>query len=244
MEIRAVSLDLFDTLVDLVMDASRGAYPTGGDLHRAVSEHADVSFEDFLARLREADRTLREERVAHGLEVPTPVRFGLLAERLGIPDPALPERLTDIHMGAIRRSVRVPSHHAHLLRTLGRRVRVGLCSNFTHGPTARRILVDGSFDGALETVVISEEVGVRKPRREIFEAVLSGLEEEAAATLHVGDDLRADVAGAAALGMRTAWITRRIEDAERRLADYDGPRPDFVIRDLAELEALLARDRS
>ena len=60
-----------------------------------------------------------------------------------------------------------------------------------------------------------------------------------AEVLHVGDSLRADVGGAAALGIRTVWVTRRIRDPETRLAEHEGPRPDHAIADLAELSALL-----
>ena len=57
--------------------------------------------------------------------------------------------------------------------------------------------------------------------------------------LHVGDSLDADVAGAAPLGMATAWLTRRVRDPEAALREYAGPKPDHVIADLGELEQLL-----
>jgi FMN phosphatase YigB (HAD superfamily) len=59
--------------------------------------------------------------------------------------------------------------------------------------------------------------------------------------LHVGDNLHADIAGAYALGIRTAWVTRRVDDPEQRLQDHAGPPPDVTIRDLAEIPALLSR---
>jgi hypothetical protein len=39
--------------------------------------------------------------------------------------------------------------------------------------------------------------------------------------------------------MRTAWITRRCPDVAAALHAHRGPRPDHVIRDLAELPPLL-----
>ena len=60
-----------------------------------------------------------------------------------------------------------------------------------------------------------------------------------AETIHVGDSLRADVGGAAALGIRTVWITRRIADPSAALAAHRGPPPDWSIHDLAELPRLL-----
>ncbi len=37
----------------------------------------------------------------------------------------------------------------------------------------------------------------------------------------------------------TLWITRRIEDPDTALASYEGPRPDHIVADLKEVEALL-----
>ena len=55
----------------------------------------------------------------------------------------------------------------------------------------------------------------------------------------MGDDLRADVGGAAPLGIRTAWLTRRVRDPEAKLRVYEGPPPDWTLADLGELSALL-----
>ena len=49
----------------------------------------------------------------------------------------------------------------------------------------------------------------------------------------------ADVGGAAPLGIRTAWITRRVGDPEAKLREWEGPPPDWTIADLAELEELV-----
>jgi len=87
--------------------------------------------------------------------------------------------------------------------------------------------------------VISDAIGFRKPRAEIFEAVLAELGVAPEETLHVGDNLAADIGGAAPLGIRTAWITRRIADREAALRAHEGPSPDRVIADLAEIEDLL-----
>jgi putative hydrolase of the HAD superfamily len=87
--------------------------------------------------------------------------------------------------------------------------------------------------------VISDAIGIRKPRAEIFEAVLAELDVAPQEALHVGDSLSADVGGAAPLGIRTVWITRRIADREIALRAYEGPAPDCVIEDLSEIEGLL-----
>jgi HAD superfamily hydrolase (TIGR01549 family) len=245
--IRAVVFDLFDTLVDMrsedvatVECGGRRVPASLRDLHAAVAARRPVSFERFLAATLELESELRESHYARHREVPTRERFAALLARLDLDDAELPEVLTRLHMAEIRSHVRVPPHHAPLLRSLAGRVRLGLCSNFSDAPTALAILVEADLRAPLGSIVISESVGLRKPAGGIFDAVLAGLGVAAQEALHVGDSLRADVGGAAARGMKTAWLTRRVTRCEERLREHAGPAPDFVIRDVAEVEALLA----
>jgi len=246
--VRAVLFDLFDTLVDLHYDriprdehAGKPVPPTARALHTAVAERSDVTFEYFLEVVFAADQEFREERYAKGLELPTEERFTAVLNRLGLVDAELASCMTAIHMDAIRGQTEVPEHHAGLLAELRRRVRVGLCSNFSHSPTALGILDEADFQRHFDTIVISDAVGIRKPRIEIFEVALEGLGVAADEVLHVGDSLRADVGGAAAAGIPSVWITRRIRDPDRQMREHDGPAPDYVIGDLAELPGLLDR---
>jgi FMN phosphatase YigB (HAD superfamily) len=236
--IRAVSFDLFDTLVDLELSGAP-LQESLRALYVAIRTYTDLDFEAFCQVARRADRELRDSRYPQGLEISTEERFAHLLGRLGIERPSLVGTLTGIHMGIIQGRVDVPPHHGEVLGRVRARVRVALCSNFTHAATARRILDESALVAHLDTVVISVDVGLRKPRPEIFQAVLQGLGTAPEETLHVGDNLRDDVAGAAASGMRTAWLTRRIGDPEGALAGHEGPRPDFVIGDLGDVVELL-----
>lgn len=238
--IRALCFDLFDTLVDLGRgDPGAALRSSMIALHAEVSAHLEIDLESFGRQLREADRALRESR-EEGSEISTEERFAHLLEQLGVAHPTLHERLTEVHMGLLRDQVHVPRHHAEVLREMRRRAPVALCSNFTHAPTARGILDDAGLTSWLDPIVISVEVGLRKPRRELFQAVVEGLGVAPEETLHVGDNLKADVAGAREAGLRTAWITRRVPYPARALGENPGPPPDYVISDLAEILPLLA----
>ena len=247
MAIRAVLFDLFDTLVDLDMAGlprvkvgDREFPTTAGALHAHVAARAPLSLEDFVAALYATDEALRTERYGAGRELPTLERFQALAERLELTDPDLPRLLTETHMALLRGQVGLLGHHAPLLAELGRRLRLGVCSNFSHSQTALAILEEAGLRWHLDAVLVSDAIGYRKPRPEIFTAALSALGTAPEETLHVGDSLRADVAGAAALGIRTAWITRCVRDPAKALAEHEGPRPDLVVADLAELAEHLA----
>jgi len=244
--IRGLSLDLFDTVVDIHMDRlpvvdidGRRVPSTYGLLHAASVQWHGLEFERFATELARVDREMRDSYYAEHRELPTIVRFRTFGALLGVADDAMAQTLTDVHMGAIRQNVTVPEHHDALLARLRGRVPVGLCSNFSHSETAREVLDRAGLLDHFDTVVISDALGLRKPRAEIFQAVAEGLRLPPAEILHVGDSLDADVAGAKALGMRTAWLTRRVRKPEAVRDAYTGAPPDHVIADLAELEQLL-----
>lgn len=77
----------------------------------------------------------------------------------------------------------------------------------------------------------SDEVGVYKPDRRIFDHALAGLGVEPDRAWHVGDRRRTDVAGAQAVGMGTARVTLAYDDAD----PAEGPSGDVVIASYNEL---------
>ncbi len=247
MATRSVLFDLFDTLVDLVLEGlplvelgQRRIPSTYHALHQVIVQRAELDFERFSQELASVDREGRQRTLDEGREYPTLERFQALLERLALDDDGLAERLTRTHMGLLRGTARFHPHHAEILRELHRTVRIGVCSNFSHAPTARGLLDEAGLLPHIDVVVISEEVGIRKPRREIFNAALERLGARREDTLHVGDNLKADVEGAAAAGLTSVWITRRVRNPEEALREYAGPAPAHVIKDLSELPRLVS----
>ncbi len=246
MPIRAVVFDLFDTLVDLSLDGlprvrvrDREIPSSLGVLHARIGEVTEIGLERLADELGALDRELRQSRHRQGRELPTRERFERLCRRLpGIPAervPELAEGLTQAHMGLLREQVGYLEHHPEVVEALSHRVKLAVCSNFSHSQTALRVLEEAQLRWSFDAVVISDTTGFRKPRPEIFRATFAALGVVPSETLHVGDNLRADVAGAAAVGARTAWVTRRVEDPDRALREHEGPAPDLVVTDLAEL---------
>ena len=246
MPIRAIVFDLFDTLVDLRLEdfpqvefRNRRFAASLGVLHELVGRFAEVDFDHFGDTLFDVDRGLRDRFYAADVEVPSIDRFRALALRLGIEAPELPDLLTETHMRMFRENSPAPAHHAALLERLRARVKLGLCSNFTHAQTAHAVLEQTGLAAHLDATVISETFGWRKPKRDIFERVLGDLDVGPHEAIHVGDSLKADVGGASALGIRTVWVTRRVKDPAKALADHPGPKPDHQIADLAEVVEFL-----
>jgi putative hydrolase of the HAD superfamily len=130
-------------------------------------------------------------------------------------------------MGVLRSGVELLRTPRRRARPPARHARLGLCSNFSHSETALAVLDDAGLRDALDPRASgrSDAFGLRKPRAEIFAEVVTRLGVAPRETLHVGDSLRADVAGAATRGLRTAWITRRVSDVPARSRAHEGPRP-------------------
>lgn len=117
----------------------------------------------------------------------------------------------------------VPSARWHLLERLGKRYRLFLLSNTDpiHIDRLRRRMDLEAFEQLFERVYYSQDTGLRKPERALFERVLRENGLEAARTLFVDDTLE-NVEGARAAGLQGLWL-----DLSRR-------RPDEVLAALAQ----------
>ena len=104
--------------------------------------------------------------------------------------------------------------HCHLipgtkdmLQTLKGTYRLGLLSNFTHGPAAREIIEHVGLNPFFDVILISGEEGFRKPHPSVFHRLVEGLGVEPDQTIYVGDDPEPDITGAQRAGLRPVWTT-------------------------------------
>lgn len=93
----------------------------------------------------------------------------------------------------------------------------------------RKRLRAGNIDEMFESIVISDEVGIRKPKKEIFEVALSDLKLSNKEVLFVGDSLQDDYHGAMNSGIDFCFYNR--ENVELS----NGINPKFMIRNLLDL---------
>ena len=120
-----------------------------------------------------------------------------------------------------------------LLNELKGRFCLGLVTNYPDGPTAREVVRKFGFESVFDSLVVSGEVGYRKPRRTIFDRALSELGVTPEAAVMVGDTFLADVVGPKEIGMKAVLID---EDGSRT-DDYD--LPDAVVRGISEVKEAL-----
>ena len=138
-----------------------------------------------------------------------------------------------------------PAHTAaatalQAVRDMG--LRIGLISNtgMTPGATFRVYLRNNGLLDYFEVLTFSDEVKMSKPAPEIFLMTLRSLNAAPSQTIHVGDSVRNDVAGARQCGLKTVWITGF---SQREDPADPATRPDETVAGLDEVAAAIARIR-
>jgi HAD superfamily hydrolase (TIGR01662 family) len=81
--------------------------------------------------------------------------------------------------------------------------KLGIVSNHHNGDALREWLAKEDLERFFDAVVISSEVGFRKPDSRIFRFALERLAALPHETVFVGDDIRNDMVGAGSVGMKT-----------------------------------------
>lgn len=241
---RAILFDLFGTLVRFsvrtpILRAAgtewRSTMPWLADTFRRELPEAD--FDSFVQAIAAVTAELVRARPPGYLEVPSRVRFLNALSRIGVASDALAthaETLSLAHMAHLASSVELPDGHVELLAALAPRFRIALVSNFDHGATARGLLDRFGLTPFLETILISEEFGRRKPHPAIFHEATERLGVSVDEAVYVGDSPGDDIVGGHAAGMRVIWV-----NPSERALPAGVPAPHAVIRSLLELEELL-----
>jgi putative hydrolase of the HAD superfamily len=241
----AILFDLFDTLVIFERERlpevsvnGRTIRSTAGRVHRRLAERVpDIELGPFADALVWSWQEAERIREATCREVSAHDRFDMLFRHLGREPEGLPPgtilELLTTHMHELARAVVFPAHHRELLHSLRDGHRLALVSNFDYTPTARLILEREGIEHLFDLVVVSADVGWRKPSPMIFDAALGGLGIAAGRALFVGDRADIDVAGAQRVGIPVAWINR-----DGAPLPAGALAPDFELRDLADLRAI------
>jgi HAD superfamily hydrolase (TIGR01662 family) len=167
---------------------------------------------DLAVAVRRAYLSL-EEAAARGDTAPVPAEAPVLLGRAGFGlaiDQATARAMLRALYVPERRTTRLLDGAERLLQSLALRgVRLGIVSNRMHGGTL--LLDDLDYFGISHlflTMVASCDAGWMKPHPALFQQALEELGVSPAETVMVGDDLRADIGAALALGMRAVWMRR------------------------------------
>lgn len=198
--------------------------------------HQAIPYEQFHDLFVETTQKVAALRAVEEREITSDVRFKLFLERLDIKDTARQEifrKLKAAHLNCISACLTLPEGNRHLLMTLKERYKIGLVTNFDDTDTVYHVLGREGILNLFEAVAISAEVGVRKPRAEIFLFACEKLSVLPREVLFIGDSWESDVCGAKGIGMDVVWI-----NSNGSPPPEEGDPPDHILSDITELHRL------
>jgi putative hydrolase of the HAD superfamily len=206
--IRAIGFDLFDTLVTI---QGLGLQEALGRLLGCLQDQGfAVEGDTFLPVYREASREFVAATRQHGRETHNRFWISAALQRVGQtapPDDGRIAAAVEAYFSAFLEYATLLPGTLEALDELKHRYRLGLLSNFTHAPAAKAILDRLGLTPFLDVVLISGELGYRKPHVQVFQALWQQFEVPREQIAFVGDDLDADIQGAQAAGLQPIWTT-------------------------------------
>jgi putative hydrolase of the HAD superfamily len=233
--VSAIGFDLFNTLI--FADPETLSEAMGRLLGTLRSNGLRLDEPSFKKAYRSAALQCIEKTREDGRE--THNRFWI-SEALGVVghqvDPEDPRiaRTVEAYFSAFFDHCHLVPGTADMLRTLKGRYRLGLLSNFTHGPAGWEIIDRLGIRPFFEVILISGDLGYRKPHPLVFERLAEGLGVNTDQIAFVGDDLEPDIFGAERAGLNPV-LTTYIRDRKMPLV------PGFVDHDSQDLDPCIPR---
>jgi putative hydrolase of the HAD superfamily len=206
--VTAVGFDLFNTLITVESHALDEAVDRLSSSLR--DEGIPVKPEAFrLAHRRAAIQHIADTR-RDGRETHNRFWISTALNHLGWaiePDDPRIGWAVEVYFSAFEEYCHLIPGTEAMLGTLKASYPLGLLSNFTHPPAAQAILDGLGITSFFDVVLISGEVGYRKPHALVFRLLLEKLGVEPDELLYVGDDPEADIDGAWSVGIQPVWAT-------------------------------------
>lgn len=143
------------------------------------------------------------------------------------------QQLNDDYMQAMADICEVLPGTTSLIHSLNGRVKLGIITNGFTALQKIRLEKTGLAD-YFDLLVISEQVGVAKPDRRIFEYSLEKMGNPApTSVLMVGDNPQSDILGGINAGLDTCWFNHQNQLLPENI------KPTYQVSTLAELEKIL-----
>ena len=206
--ITGIGFDLFNTLITVDAPAlEKGLYRLMRSLLKSGFAFDNSAFNQAYraAALRFVEEARRDGRETHN-------RFWISAAlesqtyHVSPDDPRIATAV-DAYFSAFLDHCHLIPGTAEMLGTLKGPYRLGLLSNFTHGPAAREIIDQVGLTSFFDVMLISGELGYRKPHPLAYRELIQQLGVRGHRILYVGDDPEPDIIGAQRAGLRAVWFT-------------------------------------
>ena len=234
---KAVIFDLDDTLCSYRIEPFDALQRSlGRGEHRALAHALDA---ERFAALQGRTWAEGQARVQAGEWNPFPYGASVEAARrllleAGVVEQAALQQLQTAFLDVLTAHLDLVPGAEEVVRSIKSGCLVGLLTN---GPSKlqwgkiERLGIRAWFDA----IVVSDDIGIRKPDARIFQALLKRLNVAPQEAAYVGDSLEYDVRGARNAGLISVWLNA----GQKGAWDPTQPSPDAQIARLEELLAWL-----
>jgi len=236
--VKAVIFDFIGTLANVRgygLEASR--MTSKMKVYKAVvTAGFKVDVESFLEAYIQAHEKYRVIRYEKLVEVTNAVWISEILNNLGYdttPDDTRVRTAVNISFEDYLNSLELRSCAKIMLKKLSRNYKLGLVSNFTYAPVIYAGLRKLDINKFFNAILVSHEVGWRKPHPKIFNEALKRLRVSAHETVYVGDSPLEDIKGAKATGMKTIFVSSQFYTLKNLHESQQ--KPDIILENLCEL---------
>ncbi|RKX71434.1 hypothetical protein DRP53_01635 [candidate division WOR-3 bacterium] len=220
--IRACLFDFWITLVEI----DQLDIPTRKERFRDFLKVAKDIFDHCYDETATIADRLRER---FAKEVTSRDFIQLLLKRLEIGDDPVDDLDRIYREAVLDLDLRLREGAKEVLNYLRSKYRIGLISNTSVGKVVRQLLKRFDIERYFDSIVLSDEIGIRKPEPYIFHYALRRLDTPPEQAVFIGDSPYLDVLGARRCGIYAIYLSRG-EEYPPHL-----PRPDLIIDGLASL---------
>jgi len=234
MACKAVIFDYIGTLINCrnyTMEASKLR------LHNALAtEGFDVAEAKFLDAYNAAHEKYRKVRYEQLREVTNAVWVSEALNNLGFEvtmDDCRIKTALSVFFQDFIDNLEIRKGAKKLIHQAKEQGKVGLISNFTYAPVIYASLRKLGINQFFNAIVVSEDMGWRKPHKRIFQEALRKLQVTAEETVYIGDSPLEDIEGAKTVGMKTIFVPSQFNS----LQDLRGikQQPDIIAENLQEV---------
>lgn len=210
-----IYFDLDDTLLDHKKAEQKGL----ADVYQHFDVFTDISLKTLLNVYHLINKGLWEEYGKGEIDrfILQRRRFEETLSRLGI-DTALHEQIGNAYMDNYRNHWEWIDGAKNAFDSIRAKYPVGIITN-GFAETQWMKIDQFGFRETASQIVISEEIGVKKPHPKIFDYSTQLVGVERSEILYVGDSLTSDVMGGKEAGWKVAWYTNDPVDEECMIAD-------------------------
>lgn len=205
-------------------------------LERATRNPRKVNADMLLHAYQECFQALRLRAIEAGAEIPNQLRLKWLFEMFDLAFSLEPDDLETLYWDATAPCVPTPGMPELLARLRALNIGTGVLSNMGFMGASLQLRLERLFpEHRFQFVISSADYVLRKPDPHLFALALKRAGCAAGEAWFVGDNLRVDIAGAAAVGMTAVHYDRDLGCAYREPANVEIMPPCLRVTDWSEL---------